>query len=190
MKTVKACMAATLMSAATAFASTWSFEIRNIQAEPNPMNIGFEQILGSFTAQDLDHDGVIQRSEVSAFDVWGFQILPTVTVSDPLGDVSSSLDSFSFDGSALSFRARGVEVGRAFFSIETGVGVDLISGLAGGATGHWTPETTMTVHEVRPPVPEPQTLTMLAAGLTLLPWLAGKRRKSRASAPGGLAPSA
>lgn len=158
----------------SAHAGTWYFQIDGLVPEatgyPNPPTF----VDGSFTGVDLDADGVLELAELTAFDFGGSQVVPVVTRLEPMGAVSSWLHQFSYADGALSFDA----FDGAYSWLKTG-DAWVMSGPSGGFRSSWGPNTTVFVSpEEVPAVPEPSSLALLLAGLTLS--AAALRRRSRA----------
>lgn len=157
----------------SAHAGTWFFQIDGLVPEatgyPNPPTF----VDGSFTGSDLDADGVLELAEITAFDFAGSQVIPVVTVFDPLGPSQSWLHSFSYANGALSFDAFDGDV----MWLKTG-DAWILSGPSGGFRSAWGPNTTVLVTEQVPSVPEPSSIALLLAGLTLS--AAARRHRSRA----------
>ena len=185
--------AAALLMAQSASSATWQFEYTGLNDPNSPFPPIINAAGGTFSAEDANHDGVIQRDEVSALQFFGWQVVPVVQTWVPLGFfVSSQLGSFSYTigSNDLLFAAQGGEWHDAFDKTETtlfwttGIGnfsYDLtapgvaLSVLADGKAG-----------TLAAPVPEPQTWALLLAGLVGMAGLrlARQRRQPPALASG------
>ena len=157
----------------SAHAGTWYFQIDGLVPEetgyPNPPT----SVDGSFTGSDLNLNGAIELSEITAFEFGGGQVIPVVTRFEPMGAVSSWLHQFSYADGVLSFDA----FDGGFSWLKTG-GAYYMSSSGGGFRSNWGPDTTVLVTQEVAAVPEPSTVALLLAGLTASAAI--RRRRSRA----------
>ena len=153
---------------------------------------GFEpdtQILGSFSGQDDDGDGVIGLAELGGFFVNGIDYFSCMANPSPYG--RCSIRRFSYvAGGALDFSAGwyGYDEAVSGWSGDVITGVEVLDYSYRDrfeSTRHlyWTEATRFNI--VQTPVPEPAGGAMAAAGLLLLAGLGSRRMRW---APGGARP--
>jgi MYXO-CTERM domain-containing protein len=139
------------------------------------------QVLGAFSGNDDDGDGVLELDELDSFVADNTQYLWCVQNPSPYGQCSIGHFSFALDSQALSFSGSW-HGNDEFFS---GWGGSITSGAS--ATDYrysdfvestrsytWTDATTLSLRQLPPPVPEPAAGAMALGGLLLL---AGLRRR-------------
>ncbi len=141
---------------------------------------------GTFTGVDANHNGTIERSELTTFGIDGNKIL-----NCPSGPFSAEchLDSFSYAiGGKLEFSAIRMEThesGESYpmeitYSYDSGYGVgyEYRQGMYSDyGTYNVTPQTVMAVRQTLAPVPEPEAYAMLGAGLLMLAGLRSRKKK-------------
>lgn len=94
-------------TSATHADSTWTFTYTGATSTEAPFAL--PTISGSFTANDVDGNGRIERSEVVTLDFFNYRVWPAVDIDTPSGPAGQSeLSSFSFDigTRALGFDAK------------------------------------------------------------------------------------
>lgn len=141
-----------------AAASTWNFHYSNLTGAGS----FFTEIDGQFSGADANANGTIDVNEVSAFSLYGHQVIPVVTESLPTREQDTVLDVFSFNlqTHALDFNAWDPRYGDAFRGgPSTGLGITQ-------NRNSYRLSFADAVLTVTPqPVPEPSTLLMALAGL-------------------------
>lgn len=153
--------------------STWTFTYTGATSADSPFPL--PAISGSFTADDRDGNGRIDRSELQSLEFFNYQVLPATDITTPMGSAGSSqVTAFSFDiGSrALAFDAQAGVWHDAWIrqgdqlQYATGIGqftFDLskaqltVDGPTGGGTAQ--------LLSAAAPVPEPGTWLLMATGL-------------------------
>ncbi|GJI99964.1 hypothetical protein RugamoR64_05030 [Duganella rhizosphaerae] len=151
------------------------------------------EITGTFSGVDANHNGVIERSELTTFKILPFHGYNENFLACPAGTfpvVTCKVDSFSYViGGQLQFIASHTEFfdypSRPYsniYAFDSGQGAVF-------STNEWrpndnyrfdiTPQTVMTVVPtvLTVPVPEPEGYAMLGAGLLLLAGLHSRRKK-------------
>lgn len=179
-KLVSAAILAAVAGGTHAEATTWNFAYQGFYDETNAVFDPRFRISGSFTAEDLDHDGTIRLDELSQFNVWGNDFL-TFDCEYTSG-FHCYIDEFTYrlDGK-LDFKTSNYYLDE----FSSGSGKDIKMGdnaedWGYGAFGdrsyvyRWTDQTTFTISP--PPVPEPSTYAMLGAGTLLLAGWRGRRK--------------
>ncbi|TFW32778.1 hypothetical protein [Massilia horti] len=143
------------------------------------------QITGSFLGEDLNHDNMIDRSEISMLKINGLDYIACPPEPD---DRTCRIDWFSYtlDG-ALDFSAYLATHNEptSFYTYSTIATGDTqhdfwIVGRAGVWRNdyyRWTPETAFTI--IQSPFPEPGQYAMLAAGLLAATTLRTRRQRKR-----------
>lgn len=148
-------------------------------------------IEGFFTGEDVNHDNLISRNEISAFSMgqpnqrWGDEFLSVCPSagSGTWGVANCTLSSFSFNTATLeltySARALWSFYGSTYGVFEwteegyTFINTDLP--FESNTYLRRTPETYLGFMNPNPPIPEPSTWAMLASGL-LIAGAAARRR--------------
>ncbi|MET3132644.1 hypothetical protein AAKU55_002921 [Oxalobacteraceae bacterium GrIS 1.11] len=168
--------------AAHATTQSWSFTYTGFyQGETDTFNPSLK-LTGQFSGDDVNHDGIIERGELSSFKVGYTDFVACGTTSNQY--YSCSNDSFSFkSGGALNFSVK--EGGSdpegwigGSHTITTGNSDSLLSYNPNGRwtkTLIWTPQTTLTVEAM--PVPEPASYAMLVLGLLGIAGLQKRRQR-------------
>ena len=177
-------LAAALAAGATAAHadSTWTFNYTGATSADAPFSLS--TLSGSFSANDLDSNGRIDRSEVVSLEFFGYEVRPAIDITVPWGSAGQSeLSSFSFDIAtrALAFDAKAGEWHDAW--IKNGNQLLYATGL-----GQFTFDLTPATLAVNGPgvmqlqsaaaVPEPGSWLLMCAGLAgLLCWASRRAPK-------------
>jgi hypothetical protein len=163
---------------ASAAPTTWQFTITGLQYHSNfDDETGERSLVGSFTGEDLNHDGLLYRGELTRF-VLGVQYLPSVgSLTDDLNcdpDMAdctywSHLDRFSYNMKTGWLGAQGASSHNDFLF------GNYVRAWDRGRSWEWdwTPETQIQI--VPSPVPEPASVGLLAAGVGALGWRLRRR---------------
>jgi hypothetical protein len=156
-----------------ATAGTWNFHYQGFQNYSTGEFEAGRTLDGSFEAEDLNHDNVITRDELSTFTVDG------ITYSLPDADLHQF--SYSTTGQLYFFATD------AWYDEEFRIGVqsaysagDFYAATFSAPWGSWTDAylwTDQTVFTITPPpVPEPGAALLLPAGLAVLAAVRRGRR--------------
>ncbi|NHZ99490.1 PEP-CTERM sorting domain-containing protein [Massilia sp. CCM 8734] len=182
---IAATAAAAMLAPGAQAASTFSqFTYTGFFHEEAGQFLPNAQIYGYFETEDLNGNGVLERSEVSSFVLNGQQYVgwcgPEVFMC--------GLFEFSYaPGAALSFSTSwstdpwsefGVAAGRAVSGIEVKE-YSYWMGNSASYTLRWTEDTLFEIS----PVPEPATYGMLALGLGVLALSSRRRARAATRAP-------
>jgi PEP-CTERM motif len=179
-KIVSVAVLAAAAGAVHAEATTWTFAYQGFFDETNEVFDPRIKISGSFTAEDLDHDGTIRVDELTQFKVWGDDFLTwdcqyTSGFHCYINEFTYRLDGkldFNTENYYLDEFSSG-----AGNRIKTGdQAVDWGYGAFGrrDTVYRWTNQTVFTISP--PPVPEPSTYAMLGAGMLLLAGWRGRHK--------------
>jgi hypothetical protein len=167
--------------------STWTFTYTGATSTEAPFPL--PSISGSFTANDLDGNGRIDRSEVISLDFFNYQVWPATDIDTPSGTAGQSeLTSFSYDiGSrALGFDAKAGAWHDAW--IKTGDQLLYATGIGQFAFDLSKAQLTVDgpgrvqLQSAVAAVPEPGSWLLMCAGLGALLLAAARRRAACAGA--------
>ncbi|UGQ47404.1 PEP-CTERM sorting domain-containing protein [Massilia endophytica] len=167
-KLISICLASAFLTAGMAHAETRRFTYLGFETGPDRVFNGGASLSGSFTGEDVNHNGVIEAGELTDFRLGGFY---NFTGCDGWS-LTCEIKQFSFtqDGE-LSFNVERVQHDDMFpWYIEwESNGRYYLSSQR--REWYWTPQTRLGVSAV----PEPATLSMLGLGLGVL-LMRGRRR--------------
>jgi hypothetical protein len=167
------CAAALACSAPLALAAPtiWQFTYTGFYSPTDGQFLPDATIAGSFTGSDGNHNGIVERSELSSFIVSGLDYAGCATETIPYFTCALSRFSYALSG-ALDFSAGNDtydEYNSWYYSVTTGVGSFYTRLNPAGQEDYnllWTAATTVSI--VPLPVPEPTAPAMLLAGVALL----------------------
>jgi PEP-CTERM motif len=180
-KIVCAAVMASACVVAHAEAQTWTFSYTGFYDEEAAAFLPTLQLAGEFTGADLNHNGAIDRAELSSLTVGDIDFIGCAASSNAYFQCGTG--SFSYlPGRALNFTVglsatdpEGLVGGGHF--IETG-NVDYSYRFTPYATTerhlHWTAQTALAILS---PVPEPGAYAMLGIGLLGLTVRQARRRR-------------
>lgn len=165
---------------ALAAPTTWNFSYTGFYSPSEQQFLPDYTIAGSFTGSDSNHNGVIEKAELSSFILQGMEYAGCATETIPYFSCGLNPFTYALTG-ALNFSA-GWDSSDGFVSqfygITSGVGSFLTTIRPGNIEDtfslEWTDATTLSISPA--PVPEPAAASMLLAGAALL---AARRRASR-----------
>lgn len=190
---ITAVLAATLAASSAASAAggptTWTFSYTGFYNQNSGLFDNGYQLAGSFTGSDMDSDGFIGKSEITAFSLGGTNYV--ACAGDSNDYYSCGVDTFNYKvGGKLEFFAsiRGSDPEgqvSAGHYIHAGVGEFRYRDTpywSSESANLWTADTYFKISpEMKsggsvPAVPEPGTWAMLATGLLLVAGTALRRR--------------
>lgn len=166
---------AALATSVPAGATTWQFEYTGLNDPDASFNI-LSTATGSFTAEDLDHNGVLTASEVSALSFLDYQVAPVAIGWSPWGDLPSRLDAFHytigtqdlrFDAFSGSY-GDSIDIASQQMHWITGIGDFHYDLGAAGVALSISALSSVGPATIPAPVPEPSTWALASLGLVAL----------------------
>jgi len=162
-------LALTLILAATASSGsqTLGFTFEPLQCTshtgvpPTYEDCGFVSLSGAFTFDDIDGDGNIVLAELLNLS------MPNISAPGPPGAPGYPSVVTAFDYSAATGLSFSAYVYR--FSVVTGVAYSF-GAPYGGYRWAWMPNTTLSVYQIPPTIPEPGTSWLLLVGISVVVW--------------------
>lgn len=167
---------------ASAETGTWNFSYTGFFDQNAGMFDAQRQLVGSFTGDDADGDGILSRSEISSLKLNGFEYVGCESESNAYYHCGA--DTFSYTpGGTLEFTAgitgsdpEGLVFrGHLFLSGQQELTYHHTPGSILETAYLWRDQTQFVITAV----PEPGTWAMLATGLLLISGAALRRRSQR-----------
>ncbi|MFC0252333.1 PEP-CTERM sorting domain-containing protein [Massilia consociata] len=166
----------------TGFFSTYTYTHEVFGTTTTEAFLPDAEISGAFSGSDDDGDGILETDELDSFVVGPTQYLACMRAPTPYARCSFGF-TYALDRQELSF-------GGGWFGTDgyySGWGGTILSGDEATDysyndysettyTYYWTDRTTLSFRQLPPPVPEPATGAMAAAGLMVLAGLYRRRR--------------
>ncbi|WUR14141.1 PEPxxWA-CTERM sorting domain-containing protein [[Empedobacter] haloabium] len=177
------------ISAAASAANTWQFAYVGFFDEDNWMFVQDRTITGSFTGSDVNHDGIIEKEEITEFVLNGTDYMACSSMNSPYNYCGT--DRFRYElGGKLDFSAgtAGTDPERIYgggYVVRAGIEEYSYRFTPESETRSgaylWTDETRFSITSlssggVTPAVPEPGTWAMILTGLALVAGVARRRR--------------
>lgn len=183
----KKILCAGLLASTSLFAhaavQSWTFSYAGFYDQENMMFDATRELSGSFLGEDLNRDGVLNKSELTYLTIGGVDFIECAKFSSPYYQCGA--DQFSYkDGGALNFAVSSsgrdpeglIYDGHAIIAGDIDSTFSSRPGNDWSKTLRWTAETKFSITNTSP-VPEPSTYAMLGLGLLGLAGLQSRRRR-------------